>query len=146
MLITEATREDLDGLVRLNHKVSRDRYSRELWQNYLNAPFVTYVVKDSENDIIAYVVLDKTNCDADMIDIISLGVDREHQTKGVATKLAEYIFTLEYPKQVFTVHVRKKSLRTIALYNSFGFDIDEIIKDYYTEPNDDALLMKWEPL
>lgn len=142
MLITKATREDLDGLVSLNHQVSLDRYSRELWQSYLDVPFVTYVAKNNEYNLIGYIVLDKSRCE--VIDIVSLAVDQ--YTKSVASKLAEYIFSVEHPKEMFTVHVRKKSLRTIALYNSFGFDIVQIIKDYYTEPNDDALLMRRETL
>lgn len=143
MLIIEATREDLDGLIRLNHEVSLDKFTREMWQVYLKPPYSTFVVKDPAkqgNNPIAYIVLD--NSRESVVEIVSLAVEREYQTKSVATKLAQYILSNEYNTKPVVVRVRKKSLRTIAFYNSIGFDIVEIIKSYYTEPNDDALLMK----
>jgi len=144
MIITDAINEDLDALMELNQSVLPERYPRFMWQAFLKEPHKTIVIKDPENQgnkPVGYIVIDRY--DPSRIYISSIAVATEYQSKGLASWLLRHVFSL-YPTDTFYLHVRKKNLRAIALYNRFGFEITQILKDYYIEPLDDGLLMTRE--
>ncbi len=75
--------------------------------------------------------------------IINVAVLPEYRYMGIATKLLENIIKLSKSKMVEVLHleVRIGNIKAQNLYRKFGFKTDGLRKKYYSDNNEDALLM-----
>lgn len=78
--------------------------------------------------------------------ITNIAVKSEHRQKGIAKKLVSNLIKIAIEKEMIgiTLEVRKSNLIAKKLYESFGFKLDGIRKEYY-ENKEDALIM-WKYL
>lgn len=78
--------------------------------------------------------------------ITNIAVKSEHRKKGIAKKLVSNLIKIAIEKEMIgiTLEVRKSNLIAKKLYESFGFKLDGIRKEYY-ENKEDALIM-WKYL
>lgn len=132
--------EDLESILYLELKLfsspwTKENYHFELTQN----PFGHYVVLDEEG-IKGYLGL-WINDDA--IQITTLGVVPQVQNKGFGKKLLEYAMLKAEQENVsvITLEVRVSNRKAIHLYESAGFKQITIRRDYYSHPDEDAVLM-----
>ena len=77
-------------------------------------------------------------------EIFNVAVSPEFRRKGIAKALIEkFIETVrEKETQVIFLEVRTSNLSAISLYEKSGFVFCGIRKDYYTDPKENALLMR----
>jgi ribosomal-protein-alanine N-acetyltransferase len=74
-------------------------------------------------------------------EILNLGVDPAERRKGVARRLVEGVLS-EAPGAWF-LEVRKSNLPAIRLYESLGFQPAGERKDYYQDPPEAAIVMRF---
>ena len=76
-------------------------------------------------------------------DIIRVAVLPEYRRKGIAEKLLLKSFEVNETNEIF-LDVRESNAPAIKLYQSLGFVDTGVRKDYYSNPTENAILMKKE--
>ena len=76
-------------------------------------------------------------------DIIRVAVLPEYRRQGIAEKLLLKSFEVNETDAIF-LDVRESNLPAINLYKLLGFVDTGIRKDYYSNPTENAVLMKKE--
>lgn len=79
------------------------------------------------------------------IHIGNLAVKKDYRRKGIATRLIQKIIEIAVKKhyRFVSLEVRKSNLPAIRLYEKMGFKLDRIIKGYYSDNFEDALVYKY---
>ena len=80
-------------------------------------------------------------CVCDEADIARVAVLPEYRRRGVATQLLLKSFEDNKAECVF-LDVRESNAAAIMLYKSLGFEQIGIRKNYYSDPTENAILMK----
>lgn len=105
-----------------------------------------------KDEIVGYVVFDIANDNGeDHFIIMSIGVSKDHQMKGIGTKLLKetklyfknICGILKIPKKLY-LHVRKNNIKAKKLYSREKFKSIGIIEDYYQDPYEDCIHMVYE--
>ena len=105
-----------------------------------------------KDEIVGYVVFDIANDNGeDHFIVMSIGVDKDHQNKGVGSKLlkeSKHYFKnicgiLKVPKKLY-LHVRKNNTNAKKLYVKENFKPIGILDSYYQDPYDDCIHMVYE--
>jgi len=76
-------------------------------------------------------------------DIVRVAVLPEYRKAGIARALLNESFKINETQSVF-LDVRESNTPAINLYKSLGFEDTGIRKDYYSNPTENAILMKKE--
>jgi ribosomal-protein-alanine N-acetyltransferase len=76
-------------------------------------------------------------------DIVRVAVLPEYRRRGIAEKLLLKSFEINETDAVF-LDVRESNAAAINLYKSLGFKDTGVRKDYYSNPTENAILMKKE--
>ncbi|MFV0502869.1 MAG: ribosomal protein S18-alanine N-acetyltransferase [Lachnospirales bacterium] len=78
------------------------------------------------------------------VEITNICVLKEHQNKGIATKLMKEV--LAFAKKNFAIdiylEVNVNNTKAIKLYEKSGFGVEGIRKEYYAESKEDAYVMR----
>lgn len=76
-------------------------------------------------------------------ELMRIAVDRDYRGHGYARKLMEILVSdvRENQVQEVTLEVRASNLSAINLYKDYGFQIEAVRRAYYTNPQEDALIM-----
>lgn len=115
---------------------SYDDFLYELLEN----PFSYNFVYEKDGQVIGYIGVWIMY---EQAQITTVGVDERYQRQGIGHKLmAEAIaFALSQECEVMSLEVRVSNVQAIALYQSLGFEVQTIRKDYYQDNHEDAYLM-----
>lgn len=110
-----------------------------------------YVFELTENPYSQYMVLDEQGSKGylglwfndNALQITTLGVDPMYQDKGYGKELLDYAlhFATENKISTMTLEVRASNTKALHLYEKAGFHKVAVRKQYYTHPDEDALLM-----
>ena len=76
-------------------------------------------------------------------EIYRIAVREDKRQRGIGYRLLSYSLKTERGRGLETVflEVRSKNAAAIALYRAYGFTDIGIRKNYYKNPNDDAIVM-----
>lgn len=103
--------------------------------------FAEYYILEDEGNVIGYIGL---WCIFENGQITNFYIHPDKQGNGYGSKLLEYALEIFKNKvNVITLEVRKSNFKAKSLYESHGFNIGGIRKNYY-ENSEDALLMVYE--
>ena len=77
-------------------------------------------------------------------EIYNIGVDPNHQQKGIGSLLLEEFLCNISKNEIKTIwlEVRASNAKAIGFYKHFGFMKSYIRKNFYTNPTEDALVLK----
>ncbi len=134
--------EDIDAVLKIERSSFSTPWSREMFFCELtDHPFsYLYVAKNNKGRILGYIcywlVFDEMN-------ILNLAVDEEFRQKGLGSALLKFVLEDGADRGAQTVHleVRHSNRAAIELYEKFGFRQAAVRKNYYENPEEDALLM-----
>lgn len=113
-------------------------YFREISEN----PYANYIVAMAEAEVAGYagrwLILDESH-------ITNIAVAPGWRRKGVARKLMEHMLraSLRQGANRMTLEVRRSNLGAQKLYEEFDFSSAGFRPGYYTDNNEDALIM-WQ--
>lgn len=119
-------------------------WSEEMFRIELQNPNCLYFVAEISNVIVGYVglwiIVDEGH-------ISSIAVDPSYRRLKIGRALMQNIFDIAQKKQLkgLTLEVRASNIGAIELYKSFGFKTEGRRKAYYSDNQEDALIM-WHHL
>ena len=119
---------------------------KEIFKNSaFNKGYIETLIKGNNTFIYVYLV-DKKVCgylmvldSIDVYEILAIATVEEYRNKGIAQKLLNKIKT----KDIF-LEVRESNQVAINFYKKNKFKEISIRKNYYSEPNENAIIMKLE--
>jgi [ribosomal protein S18]-alanine N-acetyltransferase len=135
------TLKDIDDVLKIEHQSFATPWSREAFYNEItNNQFAVYLVLEEDDQVIGYcgvwVVIDEGH-------ITNIAILPEYRGR----KLGEALLTnlIEAAKKLgaikLTLEVRVTNYVAQALYRKLGFEDGAIRKRYYTDNQEDALVM-----
>ena len=80
---------------------------------------------------------------ADEAEITSVAVSPQHRRKGIAARLMDgYFSTLPESVRSIFLEVRESNSAAIGLYEKFGFEKISVRKNFYSFPDENAVVMQ----
>lgn len=118
-------------------------WPKESFINILSNNNALYLVAMSGSKLVGYVGI------FDLIDefsVINIATHPDHRHKGIARLLLAEIHkrAVEKACPLITLEVRESNTVARSLYESFGYTEFGKIKNYYSDPKEDAILYKSE--
>ena len=119
---------------------------KEIFKNSaFNRTYLDSLIK-ADNSFIYTHIIDNKVCgylmvldSIDVYEILSIATIKEYRSKGIAQELLDKIKT----KDIF-LEVRESNQVAINFYKKNKFNQISIRKNYYSEPNENAIIMKLE--
>ena len=132
---------DLEAIVQLENRCFTVPWSRDAFYNELNQnKFACYIVLEQEEQIIGYcgawLVIDEAH-------ITNIAVLPEFRGKKLGEALLQKMIERSREKGVerMTLEVRESNTIAQSLYKKLGFQEGAIRKNYYTDNQEDAIVM-----
>ncbi len=134
--------EDIDDVLKIEHSSFSTPWSREMFSCELtDHPFsYLYVARNNKGKILGYIcywlVFDEMN-------VLNLAVDKDLRQKGFGSALLKFVLKdgADRGAQTVNLEVRRSNRAAIELYEKFGFRQAAVRKNYYENPEEDAMLM-----
>lgn len=117
-------------------------YQELLLMSTLDKTYNFYYYQDSKfnNEVVAYIiVLDAV----DLYEVLKIAVLDKYRKQNIASKLLQKISGENKEKDII-LEVRKSNIKAINCYLKNGFKEISIRKNYYSDNNEDAIVMKLE--
>lgn len=139
-MIRTIEQRDLPAVSQLEQECFTVPWSQQLLGEGINNSYDHIWVLEVENTIAAY-------CNFRMIagegELMRIAVAKEFRGRGFARNLMEILVNHARENHVsaITLEVRSSNLSAINLYKSYAFQIEAIRRGYYTNPQEDALIM-----
>ena len=119
---------------------------KEIFKNSsFNKTYLETLIKADNSFIYAYIIEDKV-CgylmvldSIDVYEILAIATVKEYRNKGIAQELLDKIKT----KDIF-LEVRESNQVAINFYKKNKFKEISVRKNYYSEPTENAIIMKLE--
>ncbi|MDQ0999793.1 ribosomal-protein-alanine N-acetyltransferase [Neobacillus niacini] len=133
--------EDLDQILEVEHASFATPWSREAFYNEIyNNKFAVYIVLEEDDKIIGYcgawVVIDEAH-------VTNLAILPYYRGKKLGEALLRKMMTVakDMGARRMTLEVRVTNNVAQSLYRKLGFQNGGIRKNYYTDNQEDALVM-----
>jgi len=124
--------EDINQITKIEEQAfPKTAYSKQTFLNYGNSFPDTFIVIETGDDIVGYIIFDRGGY------IHSTAVKRTYRRKGFGRML--FMHAVTYARKRLWLEVRSKNSGAIAFYKSMGMKITGKIPNYYR--SDDALIM-----
>lgn len=139
MKIKKFSQKDINEVLEIEQKLFPNPWKQEDFTFMILKSSYNFILK-RENEIVGYFcsfLMDKT------IHITNFAMLNEYQNKGIGYTFFKTVidFLDGYEHSVFFLEVRNSNKKATHLYKKLGFKVVDIIKDYYHNPSEDALLM-----
>ncbi|MDQ0976718.1 ribosomal-protein-alanine N-acetyltransferase [Bacillus niacini] len=133
--------EDIDQILEVEHASFATPWSREAFYNEIyNNKFAVYIVLEEDEKIIGYVgawvVIDEAH-------VTNLAILPSYRGKKLGEALLRKMMTVakDMGARSMTLEVRVTNNVAQSLYRKLGFQNGGIRKNYYTDNQEDALVM-----
>ncbi|MDR4945016.1 ribosomal protein S18-alanine N-acetyltransferase [Neobacillus cucumis] len=133
--------EDIDQVLEVEHASFTTPWSREAFYNEIhNNKFAVYIVLEEDNKIIGYcgtwIVIDEAH-------VTNIAILPEYRGKKLGDALLNKLISVarEMGARSMTLEVRVTNHVAQSLYRKFGFQNGGIRKNYYSDNQEDALIM-----
>lgn len=115
-------------------------WKEHMTQVCFDHPFIWFVIKEIDGLPIAYLIGYDMQ---DSYDIIQIYVDTKHRGQGNGSHLLQTVQNMERIN-LMILEVRASNSSALGLYLANNFVMMGRRKDYYQDPQEDALVMHWE--
>ena len=142
MILREMLVEDLEQVMKIEHQLFSVPWTKEGYFTFLTRDDTMFLVVEEKGKILGYcgllMVLDEG-------DVTNVAVCRERQREGIGSFLVSSLLRLAGDQGISMIHleVRSGNETAIRLYERLGFQRDGIRRNYYSDPEEDAVLMTW---
>ena len=139
-LIRKMTGRDLDEIMQIELQSFTLPWSRQSYENELNNRYATYIVADYEGEVAAYggmwVVVEEAH-------ITNEAVAPRYRRQGMGSRLLQALLNIARQKRVCRVYleVRASNLAAMRLYSAQGFIPTGVRRQYYSDNDEDAIVM-----
>jgi len=140
-IIREMREDDLTDILEIEKRSFISPWTKGMFEETIESPISTNSVIEINSEILGYIMLYSVEDEAH---IMNIAVHPDHRGRGYASKLITHTFLHVIRKNIseFFLEVRESNVNARHLYTKFGFKVIGKRKKYYTETNEDALVMK----
>ena len=142
--VEPATEADLDDLLAIEQASFTNPWTRQMfvWEMENTGVSAVHVLRTPEWRVAAFCM---TWLVLDEVHVNNLAVRPEFRGRGAGRAILMEVFRLGRAQGArrATLEVRKSNAVALALYASLGFEVMGTRRDYYTNPNEDALIL-WQ--
>ena len=140
MEIRRATAADVSGIARAEEICFSDPWCERDILGYVSTEGGMCFVARRDGEIIAYIL---GRLIAPEAEIYRIAVLPEHRQRGIGYRLLDFAMKTERGRGLETVflEVRSRNTPAINLYSAYGFKKAGMRKNYYKNPDDDAIVM-----
>jgi ribosomal-protein-alanine N-acetyltransferase len=138
--IRPAAEGDIPCLTKLENAIFSDPWREADIAFAVNAGQA--IVFASDGEISGYLIF---SGDESEIDIAVLAVDEKYRRQGIGRKLIEKIAE-QFPRAALWLEVREKNETARVFYKKIGFNEHYRRRDYYKNPEDNAVIMARPPV
>ena len=139
-MIIKLTNNDVDYIEQIFN------LEKKIFKNSaFNKSYIETLIKGNNSFVYVYLIEDKI-CgylmvldSIDVYEILAIATIKEYRNKGIAQELLDKIKT----KNIF-LEVRESNQVAINFYKKNKFKEISVRKNYYSEPNENAIIMKLE--
>ena len=111
----------------------------------INNPLSLWIVATDNDKVVGYVGSQSVMGEADMMNV---AIDERYRGRGIAKNLILNLIERLKSNEVYslTLEVRASNVAAIGLYNGLGFSQVGRRPNYYSNPKEDALILRreWE--
>ncbi|MCC6446005.1 MAG: ribosomal protein S18-alanine N-acetyltransferase [Armatimonadetes bacterium] len=131
---------DIRDVMRIERECFRSPWHESAYRNELTNPASVYVVAQADKRIVGFagmwVIVDEGH-------ITTIGVEEKFRGRHIGEKLLVALIeeTLDRGAARMTLEVRRSNLVAQNLYCKYGFETAGIRPCYYTDNNEDALIL-----
>ena len=141
MKITDMNALTLPEVARLEQECFAHPWQQEsIEECFQNPAYNFFVAKDDGGAVVGYIALYQVRDEAF---VENLCVSEACRRQGIGKALVER--AVEHCKangaSFLSLEVRRSNTAALGLYNAFGFDIEGTRKNYYSDPEEDALIL-----
>jgi [ribosomal protein S18]-alanine N-acetyltransferase len=132
--------KDLEQVVEIEKVSMPSPWSRELFEEELKRDVARYFVLEGEGRVAGYMGYWVAPQEAH---IINLAIAPEFRGRGMGEKMVEYCmeFAAKQGARLATLEVRENNREAQRLYEKCGFRTVAIRKKYYSDNQEDAIVM-----
>ncbi|OPY78473.1 MAG: Acetyltransferase YpeA [Syntrophorhabdus sp. PtaU1.Bin153] len=140
-VIREMALEDLDEVIEIEQLSFVSPWTRRLFEETLGSSISTSFVVKRGGLTVGYIILYSVESEAH---ILNIAVHPEYRRKGYGASLINHVVDHFKARRVteFFLEVREGNTGAISLYSRYGFEKIGKRKKYYTETNEDAVVMR----
>jgi len=135
------TEKDIENILEIEKRSFVAPWTRGMFKEAIFSPISTNFVMEGDGHLLGYIMLYSV---ADEAHILNLATHPDQRRKGNASRLIRY--TLDYCAgrgvSDFFLEVRESNHAAKDLYGKYGFKVIGRRRKYYTETNEDALVMQ----
>lgn len=141
MSVRSASATDLDGVVAIERASFSDAWSRGSFAALLGASHVYFPVCEAEGTLSAFAIALFV---ADEGELANIAVAPAHRGRGVGATLVDDVLAVARTRGVSTLWLEVRESNTAArrLYAARGFVESGRRKRYYSDPVEDALVLR----
>ena len=140
--VTKASLSDADAIFAIEEKSFSNPWSYKSITESLDSPVIeTLKAVDEKGRICGYATLMTV---ADQSEVLNIAVDSEYRRAGIGTALMNRMIDTAAEKnstEIF-LEVRESNIGAQTLYRKSGFSVIGVRKKYYSNPTEDAILMR----
>ncbi len=139
-LIRSMETKDLDGILEVEMNCFRTPWTRHMFEDELYNPNAYYSVVEVNKKIVGYVGFWKI---IDEAHITNVAIHKDYRRLGFGRALITAMLNKVKELEIIavTLEVRVSNFAAISLYESFGFVSSGVRRGYYSDNNEDALIM-----
>lgn len=133
-------KDDLDQVTEIEREIFSLPWSRNAFIDSIMRDDTIYLVGKEDQVIVGYC---GAYCSFDEAEITNVAVKKEYRRQNAGKKLVERLQEEAGKQGVtrFLLEVRASNQGAIALYESQGFRVEGVRKNFYEKPKEDALVM-----
>ncbi|HOV89184.1 MAG TPA: ribosomal protein S18-alanine N-acetyltransferase [Syntrophorhabdaceae bacterium] len=140
VLIREMGKKDIKDILEIERLSFITPWTANMFLGSMSSPINKNFVMEWHNKIIGYIMLYSV---LDEAHITNFAIRPEYRKKGYGHRLL--LYAIDYYKKTgvtdFFLEVREKNFQAINLYRRFDFNIVGRRRRYYSDTNEDALIM-----
>lgn len=141
-ITTLASERELDDIIRIEGLSFRNPWTREMYLSELEHRDVSafYIARDAVGEAVGFIAVWRV---LDELHINNLAVLPEHRRAGVASALLTRALADAAGRGATraTLEVRASNQPALRLYERFGFTVTAVRRGYYSQPEEDALVL-----
>ncbi len=140
MMIRQIRADDISQIIAIEHESFHNPYPEDIITFLYERYRTTFLVAEHGGTILGYIAGITSWREGH---IVSVAVLPAWRRKGIASQLVEELYKIfrKYGKKRVKLEVRLSNKAAIALYENLGFERQKIVKKYY-EDGEDAAMMK----
>ncbi len=139
-IIRTMEERDLEGILEVENKSFRTPWSKTMFEDELYNLNAHYLVVENMGKIVGYIGFWKI---IDEGHITNIAVHPDFRKLGYGKALISALIKKAKDMEIIaiTLEVRRSNHVAISLYESFGFVSSGVRKQYYSDNNEDAIIM-----